>query len=308
MKSKLTIAALCFMLVFAAYSPAARAETTTPATTLLETLKTLMAKIADLKAQLAELRGEVSDAIKDGLVEGMTDEDIKEIQEVLASDPSIYPEGKVTGYFGPLTKRAIERFQKKFNLEVTGTVDDETQAALEEILKARFGEGKVPAGLLAAPGIREKFERRLELGCDNSGTGKAPFCLKMKTKYKFDDDDDADDDDSSDDVGLSEAEATIYTNETLVKIELDGEKSMLTTTKTSRVDLVALIVAEYDLTEDEVDDILSIEEEDRASRDSDKDWADDENESEDDDTDESDDDDDDTEDDEDDSDDDDDDN
>jgi peptidoglycan hydrolase-like protein with peptidoglycan-binding domain len=33
---------------------------------------------------------------------------------------SIYPAGKVTGYFGALTLQAIERFQKKYGITKAG--------------------------------------------------------------------------------------------------------------------------------------------------------------------------------------------
>lgn len=80
--------------------------------------------------------------------------------------------------------------------------------------------------------------------------------------------------DDDEDQGLEEVEATIYANETVVKVELDGEKKLFTTSKTSKSDLVDEIADRYDLDKDEVSDMIEIETEDRASRDSDKDWAD----------------------------------
>ena len=124
----------------------------------------------------------------------MSDEDIKMIQEILATDKTIYPEGLVTGYFGPLTSAALSRFQQKFELETTGTINEETRAYLEELLQERFGE-KIPPGLLTAPGIQKKVELRLEAGCDNSGPGTAPFCKKIRIKIDGDDDEDDDEDD-----------------------------------------------------------------------------------------------------------------
>ena len=90
----------------------------------------------------------------------------------------------------------------------------------------------------------------------------------------MDDSDDSDDDDS-DDVGLSELEATIYTNETVVKVELDGDKSLFTTSADTRGEIIDEVLERHNsLTEGEVDDALTVETEDRASRDDDKDWAD----------------------------------
>jgi hypothetical protein len=162
--------------------PSAHAETTTSITSMLEQIKALMAKVEELQKQLATIRGEVKAVLKEGLKEGATDEDIKKIQELLATDSTIYPEGKVTGFFGPLTKEAIRRFQKRHELEVTGTVDADTRALLEGYLKERFGD-KIPAGLLTAPGIAKKVELRVKEGCDGT-KGMGVLCQKLRIKYK----------------------------------------------------------------------------------------------------------------------------
>ncbi len=90
-----------------------------------------------------------------------------------------------------------------------------------------------------------------------------------------DEDEDVEDEDKDDDAGLSELEATIYLNETLIKVELNDEKDLLQTSADSRSEIIAVILAEYSqLTEEEVDAALEIEEEDRDSESSDLDWAD----------------------------------
>ena len=75
------------------------------------------------------------------LKRGMRNNDTKRLQELLASDPSIYPEGLITGYFGPLTEKAIQRFQSKNNIVSSGNpkstgyglVGPKTRAKLQEI-------------------------------------------------------------------------------------------------------------------------------------------------------------------------------
>src|SRR3989344_2254283 len=42
---------------------------------------------------------------------GATGDDVSALQEFLAEDTSIYPEGLVTGYFGPLTEAAVKGWQ-----------------------------------------------------------------------------------------------------------------------------------------------------------------------------------------------------
>jgi hypothetical protein len=53
---------------------------------------------------------------KKPLSKGSQNSDVKKLQEILAKDPMIYPEGKITGYFGPLTEKALIKFQIKNNI------------------------------------------------------------------------------------------------------------------------------------------------------------------------------------------------
>lgn len=46
---------------------------------------------------------------------------VSALQEFLRRDPLLYPEGTVSGFFGPATERAVQRFQKKYNLATSGT-------------------------------------------------------------------------------------------------------------------------------------------------------------------------------------------
>lgn len=47
--------------------------------------------------------------------------DVTRLQQFLAQDFSIYPEGRVTGYFGPATTRAVQRWQAAHNLVSFGS-------------------------------------------------------------------------------------------------------------------------------------------------------------------------------------------
>lgn len=47
--------------------------------------------------------------------------EVTALQQFLATDPSIYPEGLVTGYYGPLTAAAVQRYQCKMNIVCSGT-------------------------------------------------------------------------------------------------------------------------------------------------------------------------------------------
>lgn len=137
---------------------------------LLEKIEELKAKIVALKTQIETFRQarlEVKEAAKEvkGTLKlikqlriGMSGEDVELLQEVLATDPEIYPEGLVTGYFGSLTRNAVKRFQKIAGLEQVGQVGPKTLSKVNELLVEGAGKsGKVPPGLLVAPGIRKKL-------------------------------------------------------------------------------------------------------------------------------------------------------
>lgn len=64
---------------------------------------------------------------------GISSDEVKKLQIVLAQDPSIYPEGLVTGYFGNATKKAVAAFQEKYGMEAVGSVGPKTRAKLNEL-------------------------------------------------------------------------------------------------------------------------------------------------------------------------------
>ena len=69
------------------------------------------------------------------LQSGMRGDQVRLLQEFLAKDADIYPEGKVTGYFGPATKAAIKRFQAKYGINQVGRVGPATIAKLSELMR-----------------------------------------------------------------------------------------------------------------------------------------------------------------------------
>src|SRR4029078_244485 len=90
----------------------AQATTTTSSSsiqTLLDQIKALQAQIGALQTPQMTAIGHLVLTLK----QGDQGENVKTLQQLLAQDSSIYPEGKVTGFFGPLTPKAIKTFQKK---------------------------------------------------------------------------------------------------------------------------------------------------------------------------------------------------
>lgn len=107
---------------------------------LQEKIKALQAQIAGLKTQLEEVKTELR--LTKTLRRGSRGDEVKKLQEFLKQDPDIYPEGLVTGYYGPITERAVKRFQEKHANEVlrpyglkegTGVVGERTLQRVNEL-------------------------------------------------------------------------------------------------------------------------------------------------------------------------------
>jgi len=64
---------------------------------------------------------------------GKRSDEVKAIQEILKTDPEIYPEGYVTGYYGNLTEKAIKKLQARCGIPQTGVVDAETEKCIYPI-------------------------------------------------------------------------------------------------------------------------------------------------------------------------------
>jgi len=131
----------------------------------------LEAEVEDLKDKLAVARGEVEEVKSEleltrNLYVGMEGEDVKRLQEWLAAQTDIYPEGIVSGYYGALTEQAVKRWQKKYGIEQAGVVGPQTRAKIRVVLE---------------------------------GDDELPYGLRKKVEIEVEDDDDSDDDDSDDD-------------------------------------------------------------------------------------------------------------
>lgn len=140
-------------------------STTTPSDTqaLIQQLQEL---VNSLKVQIEELRAKIETQEKELAVvkseiqfntflsRGSTGDEVRQLQGVLKTDPEIYPEGLVTGFFGPITEAAIKRFQQKHGIESLGIVGPKTRAKLNEFITEGAGaSGIIPSGLPIASGI-----------------------------------------------------------------------------------------------------------------------------------------------------------
>lgn len=67
---------------------------------------------------------------------GASGEEVKILQSFLKKLPGIYPEGIVSGFYGPATQKAVRRFQGMIGLEVVGVVGPKTAAKINTFLNA----------------------------------------------------------------------------------------------------------------------------------------------------------------------------
>ncbi|HVY72634.1 MAG TPA: peptidoglycan-binding domain-containing protein [Candidatus Paceibacterota bacterium] len=86
---------------------------------------------------------------------GSQNADVTTLQTTLATDPSLYPEGKVTGYFGALTSAAVQRFQAKYGVVSSGSPATTGYGRVGPATIAKFndvyGNGSVGGADVSAP-------------------------------------------------------------------------------------------------------------------------------------------------------------
>lgn len=163
------------------------ADTTT--TTASAQVQALMTQVQNLQTQIKAMQvlqtqvqtaatGVVSTLqLIRNLREGMTGADVTALQTILAADPTIYPEGTVTGYYGRLTSQALKKFQKKYGIEAVGFVGPKTLKKLNEVIKelglAQEKDNNklcIPLGHTKAPGWIKK------MGAAAVPTDLVPLC------------------------------------------------------------------------------------------------------------------------------------
>ena len=109
-------------------------------------IKELQTAIARIQAQIQAIsKQRVCGKLEQNLYHGMqSSSEVSCLQEFLkAQGPEIYPEGIVSGWFGPLTRQAVIRFQEKYAPEIlaehdltagTGYVGRSTRAKINQLM------------------------------------------------------------------------------------------------------------------------------------------------------------------------------
>lgn len=102
-------------------SPATTATTTaTVATTTAITTQAPTAAVTTTAQSIVPVLAQVKQAITRVLKLGTVNKEVSVLQEFLAKDKAIYPEGIVSGRFGALTRKAVQTFQEKYGIAKQG--------------------------------------------------------------------------------------------------------------------------------------------------------------------------------------------
>lgn len=122
-------------------------------------VQALLAKIQALQSQLANMQGSSNfcDLPTHTLRRGSSGDDVSRLQQFLARDTSVYPEASITGYYGALTELAVQRWQIKNGIVLSGTAATTGFGAVgPKTLAAMRTVWCLPASTTAAPFILPK--------------------------------------------------------------------------------------------------------------------------------------------------------
>ncbi len=101
---------------------------------LIQQIKALQVQIAQIKTTQQTIKTSFV-ALRSQMRVGSRGRGVRVLQKLLASDPSIYPQGLVTGYYGRLTQAAVKKFQENHGISPVGEVGPETRMLMNSFLK-----------------------------------------------------------------------------------------------------------------------------------------------------------------------------
>lgn len=97
---------------------------------------------------------------------------VSNLQSFLASNPVIYPQGLVTGYFGALTSAAVSNFQVAYDLPSVGRVGPLTQVKMNNVILAGYGID-ISAPTISNVGVRSLSSRQVTVGWNTNEAATA---------------------------------------------------------------------------------------------------------------------------------------
>ena len=107
---------------------------------------------------------QLSRTLSVGISDKETNGEVTKLQKALAEDRSLYPEGKVTGYFGPATQSAVKRLQVRENIlpsSASSLSSGVVESATRAFLASRCG-ATIPTPTTSETGTRPTLTESLE--------------------------------------------------------------------------------------------------------------------------------------------------
>ncbi|MFZ2521876.1 MAG: peptidoglycan-binding domain-containing protein [Minisyncoccia bacterium] len=140
-KKTIVSALIAGVMVLSPILAMAQTSTSTQVSSMLAQIEALKVQIQALQSAQAQLQtAQMNIKSTLGLIrnlkQGMSGDDVRALQAILASDSSIYPEGVISGFYGRLTAEAVKKFQKKNGFESVGNVGPKTLKRLNEMLNS----------------------------------------------------------------------------------------------------------------------------------------------------------------------------
>lgn len=119
---------------------------------------------------------------------GSRGEDVSWLQELLAGIGGVYPEGEVTGYFGPATAKAVGRFQEKYNIAQPkeagyGQAGPKTRAKLMEVFQNKSEAGSVSPAAKASKSTPAVLTRTLKKGSRGDDVARLQEMLTARKEF-----------------------------------------------------------------------------------------------------------------------------
>ncbi len=93
---------------------------------------------------------------------GSRGEDVERLQQLLAQDKEVYPDGLVTGFFGRMTEAAVKRFQAKYGLSAVGIVGPLTRSKLARVFGGALSAPPTPTPAAPAVGSAEELREKIQ--------------------------------------------------------------------------------------------------------------------------------------------------
>lgn len=82
----------------------------------------------------------LSQTLYEGISDSTTGGQVTMLQRFLAGDSSVYPEGSITGYFGPATERAVQRWQAQNGVVSSGSPETNGHGVVGFLTRTAFAK------------------------------------------------------------------------------------------------------------------------------------------------------------------------